>query len=141
MLLKKYYALKNMRRADCVDHPQKYSNSIRKVLKNPYHRTSGIKRSVQPAIRRSTSRVRKPGRLCRNLLERAESAAYRTLLSCDLSKDLKARGGSVGELLFPDHVGDLNAVRCGGSRSERLEPTHVPNTPFDKPMVLLDHVV
>lgn len=42
---------------------------------------------------------------------------------------------------LPDHVSDLNTVQCSRGGSERLEPTHVPNTPLYEPMILFDHVV
>lgn len=67
--------------------------------------------------------------------------SYWAHLSYDLSKHPKARSGSAGELLFPDHVGGFNAVQSSRSGSERLDPAHVPDATLDEPMILFDHVV
>nr|WP_253284493.1 MULTISPECIES: hypothetical protein [unclassified Ruegeria] len=44
-------------------------------------------------------------------------------------------------MLLSDHVGDLDTIQRSGRGCEGFEPTHMSNTPFYQPMILLDHVI
>lgn len=73
-------------------------------------------------------------------LKKVKAAPDKARLSCQLGKLLNAGSRIARELFLSDHVGFLYPIQCGFSRSERLNPAHVPHAPFDDSVILFKYL-